>query len=148
MSVSSNGRRFSEHHLHPSIIQDVSTDTPGIVAAELAAELGVEEEGLLNTDATKRHSYGAILADIPDQDYDIDDPNSGYALPKAQLYTVISSFIFGFILGSIGWYSGYNFINHDSFQILYAVSNISSDLQSHIYLSSAAFPTYFLGKLV
>ena len=141
MSVSSNGRRFSEHHLHPSIIQDVSTDTPGIVAAELAAELGVEEEGLLNTDATKRHSYGAILADIPDQDYDIDDPNSGYALPKAQLYTVISSLFLGSFLAALDGTVVTTLLTMIASD-LNAVSNISWIATAYL-LSSAAFQPIF-----
>ena len=35
--------------IHPNVIQDVSTEAPGIVAGELAAE----DEGLLSNDALK-----------------------------------------------------------------------------------------------
>ena len=75
-----------QNTIRPNVIQDVSTEAPGIVAGELAAE----DEGLLSNDALKTHTYGSVSTPETTH-YEIDDPNGGYALPKAQLYTVVSS---------------------------------------------------------
>lgn len=96
--------------IHPNVIQDVSTEAPGIVAGELAAE----DEGLLSNDALKTHTYGSVSTPETTH-YEIDDPNGGYALPKTQLYTVVSQFIHGIFLSSFGWNRGYYIINFNCF---------------------------------
>lgn len=66
------------HHLYPNVIHDASAESAGIVASELAAEDG----SLFNNSILKSHSYGATEGVTPEE-YEIDEPNGGYALPRS-----------------------------------------------------------------
>lgn len=87
-------------HLSPNIIKDSSAGGAGIVAGELAAE----DDGLISKQTLASHSYGTvdsssdILLGTPDEDGPSDD---GYALPKAQLFTVISSLYMASFLAAL-----------------------------------------------
>lgn len=140
MTVSNRRLSQGENILHPNVILDETTDIPGLVAAELAAE----EDGLLSPNAFKRHSYGAAVGDEPEQDYAIDDPNGGYALPKTQLYMVISSLFLGSFLAALDGTVVTTLLTLIASD-LNAVSDISWIATSYL-LSSAAFQPIF-GKL-
>lgn len=88
-------------HLLPNIIKDSSAGGPGIVAGELAAE----DDGLISDSLLASHSYGAIktgeevietVEAVPEA-----DSNDGYALPKAQLLTVVSSLFMAAFLAAL-----------------------------------------------
>ncbi|RCK59641.1 Vacuolar membrane amino acid uptake transporter fnx2 [Candida viswanathii] len=96
MAVSNNTNKQGESHLHPNVIHDVSVETPGIVASEWLLKRRLVEQ-----QHVKSHSYGTAVNDSLAQEYSIDDPNGGYALPKAQLYTVISSLFLGSFLAAL-----------------------------------------------
>ncbi|EMG48431.1 fnx2 Vacuolar membrane amino acid uptake transporter fnx2 [Candida maltosa Xu316] len=129
-------QKFQEH-FHPNIIHDTSADTPGVIASELAAE----EDGLLSNELVRTHSYGAAL---DDNTYEIDDPNGGYALPKAQLYTVVSSLFMASFLAALDGTVVTTLLTLIASD-LNAVSNISWIATAYL-LSSAAFQPIF-GKL-
>jgi MFS family permease len=140
MAVSNNTNKQGESHLHPNVIHDVSVETPGIVASEVAAE----EDGLLSNSTVKSHSYGTAVNDSLAQEYSIDDPNGGYALPKAQLYTVISSLFLGSFLAALDGTVVTTLLTLIASD-LHAVSDISWIATAYL-LSSAAFQPIF-GKL-
>ena len=125
--------------IHPNVIQDVSTEAPGIVAGELAAE----DEGLLSNDALKTHTYGSVSTPETTH-YEIDDPNGGYALPKTQLYTVVSSLFMASFLAALDGTVVTTLLTLIASE-LHAVSNISWIATAYL-LSSAAFQPIF-GKL-
>ena len=128
-----------QNTIRPNVIQDVSTEAPGIVAGELAAE----DEGLLSNDALKTHTYGSVSTPETTH-YEIDDPNGGYALPKAQLYTVVSSLFMASFLAALDGTVVTTLLTLIASE-LHAVSNISWIATAYL-LSSAAFQPIF-GKL-
>ncbi|ABN66091.1 MFS transporter, partial [Scheffersomyces stipitis CBS 6054] len=80
-------------HLLPNIIKDSSAGGPGIVAGELAAE----DDGLISDSLLASHSYVIETVEaVPEA-----DSNDGYALPKAQLLTVVSSLFMAAFLAAL-----------------------------------------------
>ncbi|KAI5966124.1 hypothetical protein CANMA_003370 [Candida margitis] len=140
MSTEPNSRACEQHHhLHPNVIHDSSADSAGIIASELAAEDG----SLLNNNILKSHSYGAIEGETPDS-YEIDDPHGGYALPKRQLITVVSSLFMASFLAALDVTVVTTLLTIIASE-LKAVKNISWIATSYL-LSSSAFQPIF-GKL-
>ncbi|EGW35498.1 uncharacterized protein SPAPADRAFT_58739 [Spathaspora passalidarum NRRL Y-27907] len=138
---------FTHPHLHPNIIQDSSAGSAGIVAGELAAE----DEGLLNNELFRSHSYGAIPEEQEAAEeshepskYDIDDPNGGYALSKRQLYPVVASIFMGAYLAALDATVVTTLLTLIASD-LDAVSNISWIATAYL-LSCSAFQPIF-GKL-
>ncbi|KAG7665995.1 uncharacterized protein J8A68_000425 [[Candida] subhashii] len=128
-------------HLCPTIIQDTSAGSAGLVAAELAAE----DEGLLSPTILKTHEYGSIhKPGDTETTYEIDDPHGGYALPKRQLYTVVSSIFMGAFLAALDATVVTTLLTLIASD-LNAVSDISWIATAYL-LSSAAFQPIF-GKL-
>lgn len=74
-------------HLHASVINDVSTGTPGI----LANELGTEEDGLLEEPSSD--GYGTVQKDTKS--------TSHFALPKPQFIAVIGSLYMASFLAAL-----------------------------------------------
>ncbi|KAI5955260.1 hypothetical protein KGF54_001821 [Candida jiufengensis] len=140
--MTKDNKTNNHHHLHPNIIHDPSSETSGIIASELAAEDGT----LISQDSFKSHTYGSIESETPTttENYEIDDPNGGYALPKAQLYTVVSSLFMASYLSAL-----------DATVVTTLLTLIASDLKeikniswiaTSYLLSSSAFQPIF-GKL-
>ncbi|KAK6205124.1 major facilitator superfamily domain-containing protein [Scheffersomyces amazonensis] len=129
------------HELHPNIIKDSSAGGAGIIAAELAAE----EEGLISNAQLKSHSYGAIAKSSSEETTttEIDD-HDGYALPKAQLLTVISSLFMASYLAALDMTVVTTLLTLIASD-LKEVSNISWIATAYL-LSCAAFQPLF-GKL-
>lgn len=127
------------HHLYPNVIHDASAESAGIVASELAAEDG----SLFNNSILKSHSYGATEGVTPEE-YEIDEPNGGYALPKKQLITVVSSLFMASFLAALDATVVTTLLTIIASE-LKAVKNISWIATSYL-LSSSAFQPIF-GKL-
>lgn len=127
------------HHLYPNVIHDASAESAGIVASELAAEDG----SLFNSSILKSHSYGATEGVTPEE-YEIDEPNGGYALPKKQLITVVSSLFMASFLAALDATVVTTLLTIIASE-LKAVKNISWIATSYL-LSSSAFQPIF-GKL-
>lgn len=119
--------------LQPNIIKDQSAGGSGIVAAELAAE----EEGLLSPQVLSSHSYGSVKDDNPPED-------DGYALPRVQLFTVISSLFMASFLAALDTTVVTTLLSVIASD-LNAVSNISWIATAYL-LSCSAFQPLF-GKL-
>lgn len=140
MSTEANTRNGQHnHHLYPNIIHDASADSAGIIASELAAEDG----SLFNNSVLKSHSYGATESETPES-YEIDEPNGGYALPKKQLITVVSSLFMASFLAALDATVVTTLLAVIASE-LKAVKNISWIATSYL-LSSSAFQPIF-GKL-
>lgn len=77
--------------LMPTIIKDTSAEGAGVIAGELAAE-----DNLINNSTLKSH-YNSVSNEGTNE-YDVD---SDYAMPKAQLYTVISSLFMASFLAAL-----------------------------------------------
>ncbi|CAI5759528.1 unnamed protein product [Candida verbasci] len=147
-------------HLSPNIIHDTSAGTSGLIAGELAAE----DDNLLNSQILTSHEYGSINSHqslIPvtheqqqeqqkqyqDEDiltYEIDEPNSGFALPKSQLFSVISSLFMASFLAALDGTIVTTILTLIASD-LNVVSNISWIATAYL-LSSSAFQPIF-GKL-
>lgn len=140
MSTEANTRNGQHnHHFYPNIIHDASADSAGIIASELAAEDG----SLFNNSVLKSHSYGATESETPES-YEIDEPNGGYALPKKQLITVVSSLFMASFLAALDATVVTTLLAVIASE-LKAVKNISWIATSYL-LSSSAFQPIF-GKL-
>lgn len=86
------------HGLSPNIIKDSSAGGAGVVAGELAAE----EDGLIPQKTLDSHGYGA--ADPPvngDSNAAVEEDLAEFALPKADLYLVISSLYMASFLAAL-----------------------------------------------
>lgn len=98
---------FQSHTLNPNIIKDSSAAEAGIVAGELAAE----DEGLINQDTLRSHTYGAFNSTNKSIALSANEESLGegteaseetqFALPKAQLTLVISSLYMASFLAAL-----------------------------------------------
>ncbi|KAI5965610.1 uncharacterized protein KGF55_000972 [Candida pseudojiufengensis] len=144
MTKSDNNGIHNHPHLHPNIIHDPSSETSGIIASELAAEDG----NLIPNDSFKSHTYGSIESQDNDHhqetNYEIDEPNGGYALPPAQLYTVVSSLFMASFLSALDATVVTTLLTLIASD-LHAIKNISWIATAYL-LSSSAFQPIF-GKL-
>lgn len=121
---------------HPNIIKDASTEGPGIIAGELAAE----EEGLI----VDGQSYGAIKDNQQNiSENEIEDLN-GFALPQGQLYVVLSSIFMASYLAALDTTVVTTLLTLIASD-LNAIGNISWIATAYL-LSSAALQPIF-GKL-
>ncbi|KAK6465665.1 major facilitator superfamily domain-containing protein [Scheffersomyces coipomensis] len=127
-------------HLHPNIIKDSSAGGAGIIAGELAAE----DEGLISNAQLKSHSYGAIQASSSEDTISSADDNGGYALPKRQLFTVISSLFMAAYLAALDMTVVTTLLTLIASD-LKSISNISWIATAYL-LSCSAFQPLF-GKL-
>ncbi|CAK9441294.1 uncharacterized protein LODBEIA_P51630 [Lodderomyces beijingensis] len=133
-------------HLSPNIIHDPSAGTSGIIAGELAAN----ERSLISQANLKSHSYGSIAPSdestlaAAEENYAIDDPHGGYALPRAQLYTVVSCLFMASYLAALDATVVTTLLSLIASE-LHAVQNISWIATAYL-LSSAAFQPIF-GKI-
>lgn len=126
--------------LHPSIIKDVSAEGAGIVAAQLAAE----DEGLISDELLNSHSYGSISKDPELIREAAVDQSDDYALPRAKLFTVISSLFMASFLAALDTTVVTTLLSLIASD-LNAVSNISWIATAYL-LSCSAFQPLF-GKL-
>ncbi|KAI3405561.2 hypothetical protein KGF56_001579 [Candida oxycetoniae] len=133
-----NQTRFP--HLAPNIIHDPSAETSGLIAGELAAEDG----SMISRDNLISHTYGSVSHGELPKNYAIDDPHGGYALPKAQLYTVVSSLFMASYLAALDATVVTTLLSFIASE-LHAVQNISWIATAYL-LSSAAFQPIF-GKI-
>lgn len=163
-------RRPLQHlTLSPNIIQDPSAETSGLIANELAAESdiltpfdnpnksttygSIDAESANNTAYTNIKSTGTTgttgtigtigtTSEIPSDEND--DPYNGYALPKAQLYTVVLSLFMASFLAALDATVVTTLLSLIASE-LHAVQNISWIATAYL-LSSAAFQPIF-GKI-
>lgn len=91
-------------NIYPNIIKDSSAEAAGLIAGELAAE----DEGLLSRSTLDSHSYGGVDSGSKDQLNDDTitpeerpEGETEFALPKAQLYMVISSLYMAAFLAAL-----------------------------------------------
>ncbi|CAK7901068.1 vacuolar basic amino acid transporter 1 [[Candida] anglica] len=128
--------------LHPNIIKDASTGSAGVVAGELAAE----DAGLINDATLKSHNYGSVETSTSGSTSPVEthSEDSDFAMPKAQVYVVISSLYMSSYLAAL-----------DATVVTTLLSIIASDLNAvariswiatAYLLSCAAFQPLF-GKL-
>ncbi|KAK6455000.1 membrane transporter [Scheffersomyces xylosifermentans] len=129
-------------HLYPNIIKDVSAGEPGLIAGEIAAE----DQGLISNSMLRSHSYGTIHKDpVAEETTEVvSDEHGGYALPKKQLYTVISSLFMASFLAALDATVVTTLLTLIASD-LNAISNISWIATAYL-LSCSAFQPLF-GKL-
>lgn len=124
--------------LLPSIIKDASAEGAGIVASQIAAE----DEGLISDQTLQSHSYGSISKDADATETVTEE--SDYALPKAKLFTVISSLFMASFLAALDTTVVTTLLSVIASE-LNAVANISWIATAYL-LSCSAFQPLF-GKL-
>lgn len=124
--------------LYPTIIKDASAEGAGIVASQIAAE----DEGLISDQTLQSHSYGSISKG-PDTTENVAE-DSDYALPKAKLFTVISSLFMASFLAALDTTVVTTLLSVIASE-LNAVANISWIATAYL-LSCSAFQPLF-GKL-
>ncbi|CAH2353903.1 vacuolar basic amino acid transporter 1 [[Candida] railenensis] len=122
-------------HLHPNTLNDASTGTPGVVAGELAAE----EQSLIGHESS---SYGATNPDdVSGADADDD---KDFAMPKSQVYIVVSSLFMAAYLAALDTTVVTTLLTEIASD-LNAISSISWIATAYL-LSCSAFQPLF-GKL-
>lgn len=127
--------RVEDQTLNPNIIKDQSAGEAGIIVGDIAGET----DGLINK--SKDASYNSINgASNLDENYD----ESEYALPKAQLYTIVSGLFMASFLAALDTTVVTTLLTVIASD-LNAVSNISWIATAYL-LSCSAFQPLF-GKL-
>lgn len=107
------------HHHNPNLFKDVSTAEAGMIASDIA-----EDSELISERAIRSHSYGTVQDnDNIDQTTETNDDIT-YALPKRQLYTVISSLFMASFLAAL-----------DTTVVTTLLSMIASELNAVAYIS-------------
>lgn len=127
--------RIEDQTLNPNVIEDQSAGEAGIIAGDIAGET----DGLLNK--SKDSNYKSING-VSNADDNYDD--SEYALPKAQLYTIVSGLFMASYLAALDTTVVTTLLTVIASD-LNAVSNISWIATAYL-LSCSAFQPLF-GKL-
>lgn len=106
------------NHLHPTLsptlINDPSTATSGIIANEVLHEqISIKSDG--------GNNYGTFIDSelVDEQDEQENDPNNGYAVSNSELYVIVLSLVMGVFLSSL-----------DGTVVTTLLSTISSDLNA------------------